>query len=109
MPYGRPNERNAPGWLDIGEYLGDLRRATGRSWCVCIATTGEQSKARAMLLSVCEYRAGAPVVRDDLGITAGAWPSGSHRDMEAAVLDLLYRFDRKLADREQESVAQAAF
>lgn len=101
MPKGVPDGRNEPGWLDIGEYLAELRSTSGINWAVCVSSTGGQSKERAILLAMCEYRGGAPIVRDDIAITAGAWPSLSYRSMESAVFDLLYRFDRRLAEREE--------
>lgn len=109
MSYEHATDRNALGWLDVNAYLKELRRTTGRGWCVCIASTGESSRTEHLLLSVCEYRAGAPVVRDDIALTAGHWPSASHRRLEFAVYDLLYRFDRRMAERATEVESQSAF
>lgn len=109
MPKGVPDGHGKPGWLDVGDYLATLRDTTGVNWCVCVATTGGQSKERALLLSVCEYRRGTPIVRDDLAIVSGAWPSGQYRDVEASVLDMLYRLDRRLAEREKVAVQEALF
>lgn len=105
---GRPAHYE-PGWLDIAEYLTDLKRTTGRGWCVCIAATGERGEQQYLLFSVCEYRAGAPVVRDDLALVSDCWPRGRSRGVANVVHNLLYRFDRRLAEREEQSVAQATF
>jgi len=109
MHDGLSNEHMEPGWLDVAEYLAHLRQTTGRGWCVCVAATGELSKQRSILLSVCEFRAGAPVVRDDLALSAACWPNYNKRGLASTVHDLLYRFDRRLAEREQGALAQAAF
>lgn len=109
MPYEHGTDRNALGWLDVHDYLAELRSTTGRGWCVCIAATGEQSRTKHLLLSVCEYRAGAPIVRDDIALTAGHWPNGDHRRMESAVYELLHRFDRRLEERANVREIQSAF
>lgn len=109
MPYGVPNDRNTLGWLDVGVYLAELRRTTGRGWCVVLATTGELTPERKILLSVCEYRAGAPVVRDDLALVAAHWPNVTNRDLAGAVYGMLYQFDRRLEERERAAAAQMSF
>ena len=103
------NAHHEPGWLDVGEYLKHLRSTTGRSWCVCVAVTGEHTPETVLLFSVCEYYAGAPVVRDDLALTAASWPSYHRRGVASTVHELLYRFDRRLEEREMGAVVQAAF
>lgn len=109
MAYEHGTEGNALGWLDIHEYLNDLASTTGRRWCICVAATGESSRSKHLLFTVCEYRAGAPVVRDDITLTAGHWPSPNHRRVESAVFELLYRFDRRMAERAEDLENQSAF
>lgn len=109
MPKGVPDGTNKPGWLDIAEFLDQLRGATGVGWCICIAATGRQSKERACLLSVHQFYAGSPVLRDDLALVSAAWPSGSYRDLEAAVLDMLYRLDGRLAEVSARAEQEAFF
>lgn len=98
-----------PGWMDVAEYLADLKRTTGIGWSVCIAVTGEHSGRLSLVFSVCQWRAGAPILRDDLALVADAWPRGNTRSVATTVHQMLYSFDRRLAEREQESIARAAF
>ena len=109
MPYGQPNPHNGPGWMDIHSYLTELRATTGKGWCVCVAATTDTSRTQHLLFSVCEFRAGTPVVRDDLGIVSGHWPNTNNRRFEAAVFELLVRFDRRLAERSDLGASQSAF
>lgn len=109
MSYERKNGNDGPGWLDVHAYLESLRRTTGRRWCVCMAATSEESRTRHLLLSVCEFRGGTPIVRDDLVLVTGHWPNPNQRYLDASVYELLYRFDALLAERESASVAQQAF
>jgi len=109
MPHGVSNGNNEVGWLDVGEYLAHLKGATGRSWCVCVATTGELSKERFLLLSVRDFKDGTPVVCSGDTVTVATWPNNARRGLAATVLDMLYRFDRCLEERAQVAERQAFF
>lgn len=109
MTDGRKPAHYDPGWLDVGVYLQDLKRTTGRGWSVCIAATGELSERTFLVFSVCEWRAGAPILRDDLALVADCWPRSNTRNVATTVYQLLHSFDRRLAEREEKSVAQASF
>ena len=108
MQHGTEPAHYGPGWLDVATYLTELKATTGRGWCVCVAATGEPRGQRYLLFSVCEYRGGAPVVRDDLALVSDCWPRGPSRDVAATVFQLLFRFDRRLAEREELARQQAA-
>lgn len=109
MHNGQGNAVYGPGWLDIGVYLEEIRKATGRRYRVCIGTTGELSDTRSMLLCVQQYYAGTPVLGDDSPILSEAWPNPSARTMESAVYRLLYRLDRALEARRVEAEQRALF